>query len=141
MKKLILLFTLLGLSFCLQAQIVAYNNATQNTFYGIGGYSYTQTTFPNGVQANPYVISGPSPQNDFSFTASAVGGITNVANFITASSINTTMTIQFQGNNIRKFGCNANAINTAATATTSDIVTVTATTNLNNTVSQNTVNG
>lgn len=141
MKKSILLFTLLGLSFCLQAQIVASNNTTQNTFYRIGGYSYTQTTFPNGVQANPYVISGPSPQNDFSFTASAVGGITNVANFITASSINTTMTIQFQGNNIRKFGCNANAINAAATATTSDIVTVTATTNLNNTVSKNTVNG
>ena len=109
MKKTLLLLKLCSL--VAQDQRRAFNNGEANNFYGIGGYSFSQQTFPNGVQADPYIVSGPSPQNDFSFSASAVGGITNVANFITATSTNTTMTIQFQGNNIRKFGCNANAIN------------------------------
>ena len=118
-----------------------FNNAAQNNFYGLGGYSYSQTTFPNGVQANPYIVSGPSPQNDFSYAVSAVGGITNRAGYITATNTNTPLTIQFYGNNIRKFGCSTDGINIAVTATTSDVIRLTATTNLGAVASQTSVNG
>jgi hypothetical protein len=71
MKNLIILFLVLCSYAAVQAQITSYNNAAQNTFYGIGGYSFSQFTFPDGVQATPYVISGPSPQNDFSSVITA----------------------------------------------------------------------
>jgi hypothetical protein len=113
-----------------------YNAAAQNTFYGIGGYSFSQSLFPNGVQANPYVISGPSPQNDFSYAASAVGGITNRLAYISTTNTNTAISIKFFGNNVRKFGCNVLGINATMTAATLDIISLTATTNLGNTATQ-----
>jgi CHRD domain len=55
--------------------IEVYNNAAQNAFYGIGGYSFTKEIFtPDSVQPTPYVLSGPSPQNDFSYAITANGG-------------------------------------------------------------------
>ncbi len=121
--------------------IDTFNNAAQNNFYGIGGYSYTQTTFPNGVQANPYIVSGPSPQNDFSYGVSAVGGITNRAGYITATNTNTPLTIQFYGNNIRKFGCRTDGIDIAVANITTDVIRLTATTNLGAVATQTSVNG
>jgi len=135
MKNLILFLALC--SYTAQAQITAYNNAARNTFYGIGGYSFSQTSFPNGVQANPYVVSGPSPQNDFSFAVSAVSGITNRIGFVSTNASNTSISIKCNGNNIRKFGCfvlplRASNIN----LTTNDVIRVTATTNLGNVATQ-----
>jgi Concanavalin A-like lectin/glucanases superfamily len=135
MKNLILFLALC--SYTAQAQITSYNNAARNTFYGIGGYSFSQTSFPNGVQANPYVVSGPSPQNDFSFAVLAVGGITNRIGFVSTNASNTSISIKCNGNNIRKFGCfvlplRASNIN----LTTNDVIRVTATTNLGNVATQ-----
>jgi hypothetical protein len=113
-----------------------YNNAARNDFYGIGGYSFTQQFFPDGVQPTPYVVSGPSPQNDFSFAASAVGGITNRLAYISTTNTNTAISIKFFGNNVRKFGCNVLGINATMTAATLDIISLTATTNLGNTATQ-----
>jgi Concanavalin A-like lectin/glucanases superfamily len=135
MKSLTILFLTLC-SFTTQAQIVSFNNAARNTFYGIGGYSYTQNTLINGVQTNPFVLMGPSPQNDFSYAASAIGGITNRADYISTTNTNTAISIQFFGNNIRKFGCRVVAYNAAVTNVTNDIISLTATTNLGNSVSQ-----
>jgi hypothetical protein len=74
MKTFIVLFLALC-SYTAQAQITTYNNAAQNNFYGIGGYSFTKEIFiPDGVQPTPYVVSGPSPQNDFSYAITANGG-------------------------------------------------------------------
>jgi hypothetical protein len=132
-------FTIIFLALCsytAQAQITPYNNSLQNAFYGIGGYSFSQTSFPDGVQANPYVVSGPSPQNDFSFAASAVGGITNRPAYISTTNTNTAISIKFFGNNVRKFGCNVLGINATMTFATSDIISLTATTNLGNTATQ-----
>jgi hypothetical protein len=133
MKKLTTLFLLIAYSYTAQAQITTYNAATQNTFYGIGGYAFTQANFPNGVQSNPYVVTGPSPQNSFTYTASASGGITNVSSSISTSNSNTPITIQFKGNNVRKFGCRAFASLLGGGGTTSDAIQLTATTNLGNT--------
>jgi Concanavalin A-like lectin/glucanases superfamily len=135
MKSLSTLFLVLCF-FTTQAQIVSFNNAARNTFYGIGGYSYTQNTLTNGVQTNPFVLMGPSPQNDFSYAASAIGGITNRADYISTTNTNTAISIQFFGNNIRKFGCRVVAYNAAVTNTTNDIISLTATTNLGNSISQ-----
>jgi hypothetical protein len=127
MKK----FTILLLALCsftAQAQITTYNNAAQNTFYGIGGYSYTKKNFPNGVQASPYVVTSPAPQNDFSFAVSATGGFNNVSGFIVAANPNTDITIKFFNNNVRKFG--SLIFGVVGLLETNDIVNVTATTNL-----------
>ncbi len=113
-----------------------FNETTKNNFYGIGSYSYSQQFFPNGVQPNPYVVSGPSPQNDFSFAASAVGGITNRLAYISTTNTNTAISISFFGNNVRKFGCNVIGLNATMTAGTLDIISLTATTNLGNTATQ-----
>ncbi len=114
-------------------ELVVFTAATQNDFKGIGGYSFTQETFPAGVQTNPYIITGPLPQNDFTFVASAVGGITNVGSSISTTNINTPLTITFKGNNVRKFGCRAFASIFGGGGTTPDIIQLTATTNLGNT--------
>ena len=113
-----------------------FNNAARNDFYGIGGYSYTQTTFPNGVQANPYIVSGPSPQNDFSFAVSAVGGINNIQGLLRTATVNTSMNLKFFGNNVRKFGCRVKSIDLTGLNEGTDEIRLTATTNLGNTASQ-----
>jgi hypothetical protein len=129
MKKTTL-FLLTLCSLAAQAQIQAFNNAARNDFYGIGGYSFTKQTFPDGVQVNPYVVSGPLPQNDFSFAASADGGITNRLDYISTTNTNTGISIKLFGNNVRKFGCRVIGINSAMTGSTSDIISLVATTNL-----------
>jgi Concanavalin A-like lectin/glucanases superfamily/Right handed beta helix region len=115
--------------------VSSYNFAARNTFYGIGGYSYTQQAFPNGVQANPYLVSGPLPQNDFSYAVSAIGGITNRESAISTNTTNTSISIQLYGNNVRKFSCQPVALNTFGNPTSDDIQ-LTATTNLGNTATQ-----
>jgi parallel beta-helix repeat protein len=133
MKKLTTFFLLIAYSCTVKAQITIYNSATMNDFYGIGGYAFTQENFPNGVQSNPYVVIGPSPQNSFTYSASATGGITNVSSSISTSNSNTPITIQFKGNNVRKFGCRAFASLFGGGGTTFDVIQLTATTNLGNT--------
>ncbi len=134
MKNLIIFFLTLY-SYAAQAQIVAFNNAARNTYYGIGGYSFSKTSFPNGVQANPYVVSGPSPQNDFSYAVSAVGGITNRSSAISTNTANTPISIQLYGNNVRKFSCQPIATNEAGNLR-NDGISFTANTNLGNTATQ-----
>lgn len=119
-----------------------FNNAAQNNFYGIGGYSYSQFIFPDGLQNTPYVVSGPSPQNDFSYAISAnVGAITNSTGVITTTNSNTNIFIEMKSNNIRKFACKAYAYGIDPTVSTSNIISVAATTNLGNTVTQTASNG
>ncbi|HLO44710.1 MAG TPA: LamG-like jellyroll fold domain-containing protein [Leadbetterella sp.] len=134
--KLLLFFAFSLSIFKTNAQITPYNNAARNTFFGIGGYSYTQTTFPNGIQAIPYVVSGPSPQNDFSYAVSAVGGINNISGLLRTASINTTMNLKFFGNNVRKFGCRVKSIDQSGLNEGTEDIRLTATTNLGNTASQ-----
>jgi Concanavalin A-like lectin/glucanases superfamily len=134
MKNLIIFFLTLC-SYTAQAQITAFNNAAPNTYYGIGGYSFSQTTIPNGIQTNPYVVSGPSPQNDFSYAVSAVGGITNRSSAISTNTANTPISIQLYGNNVRKFSCQPIATNEAGNLR-NDGISFTANTNLGNTAMQ-----
>jgi Concanavalin A-like lectin/glucanases superfamily/Right handed beta helix region len=106
MKKSILLFALLVLSFCSQAQITQYIDFNKQDFYGLGGYTYTEQNFPAGVQAMPYVRTGPSPQNDFQYVATATGGIKNLSNAISTTNVGATITLKMKNNNVRKFGAN-----------------------------------
>ncbi|AXE20391.1 hypothetical protein DR864_22920 [Runella rosea] len=133
--KISFLFLFISCSWAVQAQIQAFNFAQRNTFYGIGGYAFTQQGFSNGVQANPYLVLGPSPQNVFSYAVSAVGGITNRSNAISTNTANTPISIQLHGNNVRKFSCQPVALNTFGNPTSDDIQ-LTATTNLGNTATQ-----
>lgn len=137
MKKpfLFLLFALW--SYTLQAQIVAFNNAQANNFYGIGGYSYSQFTFPTGLQPTPYVVSGPSPQNDFSYVITASSGaITNSAGVITTTNSNENIYIEMKGNNVRKFAFKVFAHVNDVTNPVNNIIDVTAVTNLGNQILQ-----
>jgi hypothetical protein len=111
-----------------------FNNAAQNAFYGIGGYSFTKEIFtPDGVQPTPYVVSGPSPQNDFSYTVTANGGaISHSAGVITTTTTNTNIYIEMKGNNVRKFACKVYAYVTAVTNPSNNIINVIALTNLGN---------
>jgi hypothetical protein len=119
-------------SYKAQAQIVTYNNAAQNNFYGIGGYSFTKEIFiPDGVQPTPYVVSGPSPQNDFSYTITTNGGvISHSAGVITTANSNSNVIIEIKSNNVRKFACRVYAYITSPANPTSNIISLTATTNL-----------
>lgn len=134
--KISFLFLFISCSWAVQAQIQAFNFAQRNTFYGIGGYSFTQQTFLNGVQANPYVVSGPSPQNDFTYVVSATGGIKNILNAISTNTTNTSISIKFNGNNVRKFSCQPVALNAGGINVTLDDIQLTATTNLGNSATQ-----
>jgi Concanavalin A-like lectin/glucanases superfamily/Right handed beta helix region len=136
MKNLILFLLLALCSFTAQAQITTYNNAAQNTFYGIGGYSFSQGFFQGGVRPNPDVVSGPSPQNDFSYTVSSTGGLQHVYTYISTLSVNKSITLQFNGNNIRKFGCKATAVNIPTGQATTEPIFFVATTNLGNIANQ-----
>jgi Concanavalin A-like lectin/glucanases superfamily/Right handed beta helix region len=129
MKKT-LLFSLFFTSFLVKAQIASYNDAAQNTFNGIGGYSFSQVFFTGGVQGNPYKVSGPSPQNDFNFTASAEGGIQNVYTHISTQNVNKSILFEFKGNNVKKFGCRATAINIPTGQSTNEVIIFQANTNL-----------
>lgn len=135
--KTFTIFFLTLCSFTAQAQIVAFNNAAQNTFYGIGGYSFTQELFPTGLQPTPYVVSGPSPQNDFSYVITTNGGaITNSAGVISTTNSNNHIFIEMKGNNVRKFACRVYAYVSNAASATNNIINVIATTNLGNTATQ-----
>ncbi|MES2794655.1 MAG: LamG-like jellyroll fold domain-containing protein [Bacteroidota bacterium] len=135
MKK-ILLFSLFFTSFLVKAQIASYNDAAQNTFNGIGGYSFSQVFFTGGVQGNPYEVSGPSPQNDFNFTASAEGGIQNVYTYISTQNVNKSILFEFKGNNVKKFGCRATAINIPTGQATNEVIIFQANTNLGGIVAE-----
>jgi hypothetical protein len=100
------IFFLIFCSFAAQAQITQYTDLTKQSFYGIGGYSYTEQNFPAGVQATPYIRMGPSPQNDFMYAATAIGGIKNLNNAISTSNTGATITLKMKNNNVRKFGAN-----------------------------------
>jgi hypothetical protein len=102
MKKLTILFFALC-SYTAQAQITTYNEATKNTFYGIGGYSHTDGFIPNGGQASPLVRSGPSPQNDFMYVATTPDGskLYGSSGRLSTDISNTTITLTFKGNNVR----------------------------------------
>jgi hypothetical protein len=134
MKNLTILFLALC-SYTAQAQITGYNNAAQNTFYGIGGYSFSQFSFPDGVQPSPYVVSGP--QNDFSYAISAGSGtINNSGGVITTTNSNTNIFIDFKGNNVRKFACKVYAHVNDVTSSVSNLINVVAFTNLRNQATQ-----
>ena len=112
-----------------------FNFAARHAFYGLGGYAFTQNAFPNGVQADPYIVSGPSPLNDFSYTVSATGGIKNSPFAISTNLSNTPILIQFNGNNVRKFSCQPVSLFENGGIRNDDML-FTATTNLGNTAIQ-----
>ena len=111
--------------------IVTFTTPTYNDFLAIGGNSLTITSFPNGVQNNPYLRMGPSPDNTFKMTSMAKGGITNRNNTITTTVSNTPLTLYFTGNNTLKFGANILACDISGTPVTGNI-SVKVTTNLGN---------
>lgn len=114
-----------------------FDNAAENAFYGIGGHSFSQYTFPAGLQPTPYVHSGPSPQNDFTYVITTNGGaIINSAGVISTTNTNANINIELKGNNVRKFACKVYAYVTDATSSSSNIINVTATTNLGNIFTQ-----
>ncbi len=114
-----------------------FNNAAQNNFYGIGGYSYSQFTFPTGLQPTPYVVSGPSPQNDFSYVITASSGaITNSGGVITTTNTNENIYIEMKGNNVRKFACKVYAHVNDVTNPISNTINLVAFTNLGNQILQ-----
>jgi hypothetical protein len=141
MKNLTILFLVLC-SYAVQAQITSYNNAAQNTFYGIGGYSHTDGYIPNGSQSSPFVWSGPSPQNDFTYVATTPDGSNLYGSLgrLTTLNHNTPITLTFKGNNVRKLGMNVYEENNVGTITSGSIV-ATITTNLNNTATLTSTNG
>jgi hypothetical protein len=101
MKKLILLFIICSVA--AQAQITAYSNATADNFGAIGGYAFTKLDFyPNVAKPNPYVLSGPSPQNDFTLVATSPQGLKSVGGRLTSTLTNQPISFQFKGNNLRK---------------------------------------
>ena len=126
MKKLTILFLALC-SYMAQAQITAYTNATIDNFRAIGGYAYFTTVFPN-VQ-NPYSLSGPLPQNDFTFVATSPQGLTGDGGTITSSVPNQPITFTFKSNNVRKIYCDF--------LISSENIQITAITNLGNLSSVN----
>ncbi len=106
MKKLILLFIICSVA--AQAQITAYSNATAtaDNFGAIGGYAFTKLDFyPNVAKPNPYVLSGPSLQNDFTLVATSPQGLQSVNGRLTSTLTNQPISFQFKGNNIRKMSC------------------------------------
>ncbi|MCP9754467.1 hypothetical protein EGI26_04730 [Lacihabitans sp. CCS-44] len=104
MKKLLFI---LFLPILLKAQFETFTQSNVDNFHLIGGYTYVQNTFSNGDQSNPFVVSGPYPQNSFTYVVSANGGVKNVNNSISTATVSTDITIDFKGNNVRRFGCRA----------------------------------
>jgi hypothetical protein len=133
MKKILFLLLISTQGF---SSIAPYYQYDVDYFHLIGGYTYTQNTFSNGPQTNPFVVSGPYPQNSFSYVVSSAGGIKNVNNSISTASVATSITIEFKGNNVRKFGCRAlPVIFSNPVLSNNDFINFTATSNLGNQVS------
>lgn len=141
MKNLSILLLALW-SYTAQAQIVAYNNAAKTTFYGIGGYSFTEGYIPNGNHPSPYVRSGPSPQNDFMYVATTPDGSDLYGSYgeLSTHTTNSPITLTFMGNNIRKIGLNVYEVDLNEAYSNGSIV-ATITTNLNNTASLTSTSG
>lgn len=119
-----------------------FNNAARNDFYSIGGYSFTEGYIPNGIQASPYVRSGPSPQNDFMYVATTPDGSALYGSFGELSTFNTNrpITLTFKGNNVRKLGLNVFEVD-QSDAYSSGTIVATITTNLNNTATLTSTSG
>ena len=119
-----------------------FNNAVRNDFYGIGGYSHTDGYIPDFGQKSPYVRSGPSPQNDFTYVATTpngtdlYGSLGRLSTFV----FNTAITLTFKGNNIRKLGLKVYEEDFSGTLTSGSI-NATITTNLNNTATITSTDG
>jgi hypothetical protein len=133
MKNLIILIILVC-SCATNAQIVQYVNISGNeqNFYKIGGYSFTDHSFPSGIQATPYVRTGPSPQNDFMYVATATGGIKNLSNAISTTTVGTSITLRMKNNNVRKFGANVLAKSPDGSATSGEAMILSVFTNQGN---------
>ena len=85
------------------AAIVQYNNAAQPTFVGMlaAGY-YQESTWPNGLQANPYVRSGGTPS--FTLSATAPDGIFNSGNALATNNPTDLMTVALTTGGPTAFG-------------------------------------
>jgi Concanavalin A-like lectin/glucanases superfamily/CHRD domain len=119
-----------------------FNNNNQNDFYGIGGYSHTDGFIPNGVRSSPYVWTGPSPQNDFTYVATTPDGsdLFGTIGRLSTLNPNTAITLTFKGNNVRKLGLKVYEEDNFGTLTSGDI-NATITTNLNNTATLTSTDG
>jgi hypothetical protein len=78
-----------------------FSATNQNDFYNIGGYTFFETNFTNISTQNPYSLSGPLPQNDFTFVATSPQGF-NGGGLIITKTPNQPIIITFPSNNIRK---------------------------------------
>lgn len=143
MKKRLLFLLLTATHFTPAfAQLITFTNAQKANFLALGGYAYTETEFPGGLQAKPYIRSGPSPENTFSFTATVVypgatGEQDRIYNSAGAMSSNVSyrpIILTFIGNNVRKFGADAFISNSGGTPNTGT-VDVKAFTNLGDSIS------
>ncbi|MFN8347784.1 MAG: LamG domain-containing protein [Spirosomataceae bacterium] len=136
MKKRLLFFLLTAAITAAQAQISTYPDAQKANFMALGGYAYTETQFPSGFQAKPYIRSGPSPENTFSFAATVVypgatgnqDVIYNYAGALSSYDPNRPILLTFIGNNVRKFGAEVFGTNQSGAAI-AGTVQMTATTN------------
>ncbi|MGL4631413.1 MAG: LamG-like jellyroll fold domain-containing protein [Leadbetterella sp.] len=135
MKK-IFLFLLIICTFAAQAQINDYNDLNIDVYNTIGGYSYTANLLPAGFRTSPFVVSGPSPQNDFTMVATATGGFNSFTDKIRTAAPNEPVTLIFKGNNVRKIRATfyESDINGAST---SGSIFVTVTTNHGNVFTKN----
>ncbi len=143
MKKLTILFLLLAISsYTAQAQIATFNNAAQNDFYGIGGYAHTDGYIPNGRHTSPYVWTGPSPQNDFTYIATTSDGSDLYGSFgeLSTFTTNVPITLSFKGNNVRKLGLKVYEVDLSDNYSSGNII-ANVTTNLNNTGTLTSTNG
>jgi hypothetical protein len=122
--------------------IEIFNEVTKNAFYGIGGYSHTDGYIPDYGQKSPFVRSGPSPQNDFTYIATTLNGSDLYGSFgrLSTNNGNIAITLTFKGNNVRKLGLNVYEEDFSGNLTSGNINT-TITTNLNNTATLTSTNG
>lgn len=102
-KNLVFVFILI-FSIIAKGQITSYTSATMQDFYALGGFSYTELDFPTAVTLlpNPYVRSGPSPNNDFTFVASSPLGLVGNFGRLTSNASGQSITLAFKGSNVRK---------------------------------------
>jgi hypothetical protein len=120
----------------IRGQLVAtalqvFNSSSIIDFNNIGGYSYTEGSFPNGTISSPYTRSGPLPNNDFTFEATSVQ-LYGFQDKLTTFNGGQSITLTFKGNNVRKIRSLVRSEDVNGVVQTGN-VTVTATTNLGNT--------
>lgn len=110
-------------------QVFTINNILD--FNAIGGYSYTEGTFLNGIISSPYTRSGPLPNNDFAFEATSQQ-LYGFQGKLTTFNVGQSITLTFKGNNVRKIRSLVRSEDVNGVVQAGN-VTVTATTNLGNT--------